>query len=96
MPSTTALWRQRQEDLCEFKASVDDKVRSRTARAVQRNPVSNTKNQNTTQTRTKKSKGPERENKQAKQKSEFLKDTLLHVSYRERAGHVPEERTTWC
>jgi hypothetical protein len=35
--------RQRQVDLCEFKASVVYRVSSRTARATQRNPVSKNK-----------------------------------------------------
>jgi hypothetical protein len=34
------LGRQRQEDLCEFKASMVYRVSSRTARATQKNPVS--------------------------------------------------------
>ena len=33
-------WRQRQADLCEFKASLIYKVSSRTIRSTQRNPVS--------------------------------------------------------
>jgi hypothetical protein len=37
MPLTTVLVRQRQEDLCEFEASLVYKVSSRTARATQRN-----------------------------------------------------------
>ena len=41
MPLILALWRQRQEDLCKFKASLVYKVSSRTAWAdTQRNPVS--------------------------------------------------------
>jgi hypothetical protein len=39
-PSIPALWKQRQEDLCEFEASLVYKESSRTARTVtQRNPV---------------------------------------------------------
>lgn len=34
---TSVLWRQRQEGLCEFEASLIYRVRSRTARATQRN-----------------------------------------------------------
>ena len=41
MPLIPALGRQRQEDLCEFEASLVYKASSRTARTVtQRNPVS--------------------------------------------------------
>ena len=44
MPLILALGRQRQSDLCEFKASLIYKVSFRTARAVtQRNPVSKNK-----------------------------------------------------
>ena len=44
MPLILALWRQRQEDLCEFKASLVYRGSSRTARdATQRNPVSKNK-----------------------------------------------------
>jgi hypothetical protein len=39
MPLITALGRQRQEELCEFKASLVCRVSSRTARATQRNHV---------------------------------------------------------
>jgi hypothetical protein len=35
----SVLWRQRQADLCEFKASLVYRVSSRTTRATQRNPV---------------------------------------------------------
>ena len=47
-PSTPALGRQRQTDLCEFEASLVYRVSFRTARAVtQRNPVlKKTKNNN--------------------------------------------------
>ena len=38
-----ALGRQRQEELCEFKASLVYKGSSRMARATQRNPVSKNK-----------------------------------------------------
>jgi len=34
-------WRQKQSDRCEFEASLFYRMRSRTARATQRNPVSN-------------------------------------------------------
>ena len=34
-----ALGRQRQEDLCEFEASLAYRISCRTARATQRNPV---------------------------------------------------------
>ena len=36
-------WRQRQVDLCEFKASLVYRVSSKTVRATQRNPVSENK-----------------------------------------------------
>jgi hypothetical protein len=48
MPLIPALGRQRQADF-EFKASLVDKVSSRTARAIQKNPVSKV-NQPTKQT----------------------------------------------
>ena len=51
MPLFPALWRQRQRqaDLCEFKASLVYKERSRTARDVtQRNLVLENKNKHTT------------------------------------------------
>ena len=38
-PLILILWRQRQADLCEFKASLVYRASSRTARATQRNPV---------------------------------------------------------
>jgi hypothetical protein len=38
MPLISALGRQRQVDLCEFKASLVYRVSSRIARATQRNP----------------------------------------------------------
>jgi hypothetical protein len=42
-----ALWRrQRQVDLCEFKAILVNRTSSRTARATQRNPVSRKQNKN--------------------------------------------------
>jgi hypothetical protein len=48
-PSTWGWgWRQRQEDLCEFEASLVYRASSRTARATQRISVSKTK-QNKTQ-----------------------------------------------
>ena len=39
MPLIPTLGRQRQMDLCEFKASLVYRVSFRTARATQRNPV---------------------------------------------------------
>jgi hypothetical protein len=39
MPLILALGRQKQVDLCEFKASLGYRVNSRTARATQRTPV---------------------------------------------------------
>ena len=39
MPLIPALRRQRQMDLCQFKASLIYRVSSRTARAIQRSPV---------------------------------------------------------
>jgi hypothetical protein len=46
MPLISALGRQRQADLCEFKASLVYKVGSRTTIATQRNPVSTNKQTN--------------------------------------------------
>jgi hypothetical protein len=43
MPLIPALGRQRQEDLCEFWASLVYRTTSSTARATQRNPVSKDK-----------------------------------------------------
>jgi hypothetical protein len=43
MPLVPAFKRQRQADLCAFKASLVYRVSSRTARATQRNPVSKRK-----------------------------------------------------
>ena len=43
IPLIPALGRQRQANLCEFEASLVYKINSRTARATQRNPVSNQK-----------------------------------------------------
>jgi len=53
LPWVTGLWwptplipelrRQRQAELCEFKASLVYRVNSRTAKAMQRNPVSKRK-----------------------------------------------------
>ena len=40
MPLIPVLGRQRQEKLCEFKANMVYRVRSRTAMATQKNPVS--------------------------------------------------------
>jgi hypothetical protein len=40
MPLIPALGKQRQADLCEFKASLVYRADSRTARAIQKNPVS--------------------------------------------------------
>jgi hypothetical protein len=45
MPLIQALRRQRQADLCEFKASLVYKVSSRTARVTQRKPVSKNQKQ---------------------------------------------------
>ena len=39
MPLIPVLGRQRQEELCEFKASLVSKVSSRTARATKKDPV---------------------------------------------------------
>jgi hypothetical protein len=44
MPLTPELGKQRQEDLCEFEASLIYTVNPRTARTTQRNPVSNNNN----------------------------------------------------
>jgi hypothetical protein len=51
MPLILALGRQRQAGISEFKASLVYRVSSRTARAIQRNPVS--KNQKSKQTKIK-------------------------------------------
>jgi hypothetical protein len=56
-----ALGRQRQADLCEFKASFVYIVSSRTARAVQRDPVSKITKQNK---QTEKTNKPRRTKKQ--------------------------------
>ena len=48
-----ALRRQRQEDLCEFKASLFYRVSSRPARTTQTNPVSKQKQTNRTTITTK-------------------------------------------
>jgi hypothetical protein len=48
MPLIPVLGRQRQTDLCEFKASLIYRLSSRIARATQRNPVSNKTKQNKT------------------------------------------------
>jgi hypothetical protein len=45
MPLIPALWRQRQADFCVLEASLVYRVSSRTARAIQRNPVSKKKKQ---------------------------------------------------
>jgi hypothetical protein len=57
-PLISALGRQRQVDLCEFKASLVYRMNSRTARATQRNPVSKnkTKQNKTKQNKTKQNK----------------------------------------
>jgi hypothetical protein len=55
MPLIPVLKRQRQADLCEFKASLVYRVNFRTARATQRNPVS-TKQNKTKQNKTKQNK----------------------------------------
>ena len=47
-PLVPALRRQRQENLCEFEASLAYKASSRTARTTQKNPVSKTNKQNKT------------------------------------------------
>jgi hypothetical protein len=39
IPVILSLWRQRQEDLCEFEARLVYRVSPRTARATQRNSV---------------------------------------------------------
>jgi hypothetical protein len=43
-------WRQRQVDLCVFQASLVNRVNSRTARATQRNTVSENQNKTNKQT----------------------------------------------
>jgi len=40
---SSSTWRQRQEDFCEFEASLVYRASSRTVRATQRNPVWKTK-----------------------------------------------------
>ena len=46
MPLVSALGRQRQVDLCEFKASLVYRLSSRTTRVTQKNPVLKNKNPN--------------------------------------------------
>jgi len=46
MPLIPALRRQRQADLCKFKASLVCRVSFRSARATQRNHISKNKNKN--------------------------------------------------
>ena len=54
-PLIPALRRQRQADLCEFKASLVYRASSRTgSKAIQRNPVSKNKKQKQTNKQTKK------------------------------------------
>jgi hypothetical protein len=55
MPLIPTLGRQRQVDF-EFEASLVFKVSARTARAIQRNPVSKTQNLNQTKTKQNKTK----------------------------------------
>jgi hypothetical protein len=43
MPLIPVLWRQKQEDLCEFYITLVYRAISRTAKATQRNPVSRKK-----------------------------------------------------
>jgi hypothetical protein len=50
MPLTSAPRRQKQAHLCDFEASLVYRVRSRTARATQRNPVSKNQKPETKQT----------------------------------------------
>jgi hypothetical protein len=45
MPLIPALGREKQEDLCEFEASLVYRASSRIARATQRNPASKQINQ---------------------------------------------------
>ena len=59
--STAALRKQRQADLCEFKASLVYKSSSRRARATRRNPISKNKKTN----KNKKIQKPKNETKQA-------------------------------
>ena len=56
--SNPALWSQKQVDFCDFKASLDYGVSPKTARAVQRNPVSKQTNK-TKQNKIKKKQGGE-------------------------------------
>jgi hypothetical protein len=53
---TVLYLQQRQVDLCEFEASLVYRVSSRTARATQRNPVSENKNKNKNETKQNKTK----------------------------------------
>jgi hypothetical protein len=48
VPLIPVLRRQRQMDVCEFKASLVYRVSSRIARAIQRNPILKTKNKQKT------------------------------------------------
>ena len=62
-PLIPALRRQRQANLCEFEASLVYKVSSRTARPIQRTPVSKNK---TKQNKNKKTKKTKNKNKHTK------------------------------
>jgi hypothetical protein len=56
-PLIPALRRQKQADLCEFKASMVYRVSSWTDRATQRNPVSKNKNKNKPKDKKKEGRG---------------------------------------
>ena len=59
MPLSPALRRQRQGDLCEFQASLDYRVNSKTARATQRKLVSKKKKNPNKKKKKKKKKNPQ-------------------------------------
>jgi hypothetical protein len=67
-PLISALGRQRQADLCEFKASLVYRVSSRTAKAIQRNPVS------------REEKAGRQAGKESTQRGEALTRVLLNAS----------------
>ena len=62
------LERQRQTDLCKFKANLVYRVRTRTTRATQRNHASKNKKRKEKKRKDKKRKGKERKGKERKEK----------------------------
>jgi hypothetical protein len=77
MPLITALGRQKQADLCEFKVSLVYRVSFRIARATQRNLVSKQQQQQQQQKqKTNKNPSDKQTNKQTKSKKQNKKPTL--------------------